>query len=145
MPTAKQFIEALNALRTDKELEKLERYFKGEDGSTKALGVKFGDVFKLAEEFMEMPLAEINILLDSDYYEVRMGAVSIMDFQARDKKTPPGQKKKIFDLYFARHDRLNNWDFVDRAAPHVVGEYLHDKERDILYTLAPPGKGGLPL
>jgi 3-methyladenine DNA glycosylase AlkD len=65
-----------------------------------------------------------------------MGAVSIMDFQARDKKLPSAQRKALFDLYLDRHDRLNNWDFVDRAAPSVIGDYLIDKDRDILYTLA---------
>ena len=33
-------------------------------------------------------------------------------------------------------DRINNWDLVDRAAPYVVGGYLFDKPRDILYELA---------
>ena len=83
-----------------------------------------------------MPLAEINNLLDSDYYELRMGAVSIMDFQARDKKVSRDRKKELFDLYLNRHDRLNNWDFVDRAAYNVIGRYLEDKPRDILYELA---------
>ncbi|CAI8705034.1 hypothetical protein [Chryseobacterium sp. IT-36CA2] len=49
--------------------------------------MKFDDVFAAAKESSEMPLVEINKLLDSDFYEVRMGAVSIMDFQARSKKT----------------------------------------------------------
>src|SRR5882724_11133140 len=35
-----------------------------------------------------------------------------------------------------RHDRINNWDLVDRSAPYVVGGYLFDKPRDILYKLA---------
>jgi 3-methyladenine DNA glycosylase AlkD len=81
-------------------------------------------------------LEEINQLLDSDFYEVRMGAVSIMDFQAGDKKTSVERKKELFDLYLKRHDRLNNWDFVDRAARNIIGEYLMDRPREILYQLA---------
>jgi hypothetical protein len=38
----------------------------------------------------------------------------------------------LFDLYRRRHDRVNNWDLVDLAAPYVVGGYLFDKPRDIL-------------
>ena len=83
-----------------------------------------------------MPLSEIDKLLDSVYYEVRMGAVSIMDFQARAKSTTAGQRKALYALYLGRHDRINNWDLVDRAAPYVVGGYLADKPRDILYSLA---------
>jgi len=65
-----------------------------------------------------------------------MGAVSIMDFQARARMTTPAQRKALFDLYIRRHDRINNWDLVDRAAPHVVGRYLSDRPRDLLYKLA---------
>ena len=134
--TAKEFIETLALFKNEKELNKAEKFFKGNDGITKSFGTKFGDVFSTAKEFSEMSLEEINKLLDSDFYEVRMGAVSIMDFQARRKKTSEGHKKALFDLYLNRHDRLNNWDFVDRAARSIIGEYLIDKPRDILYKLA---------
>src|SRR5262249_5912098 len=81
-------------------------------------------------------LVDIGRLLESPYYEVRMGAVSIMDFQARAKRTSAEQRRAIFDLYIRRHDRINNWDLVDRAAPHVVGGFLVDRSRDLLYRLA---------
>lgn len=136
MQTAKAFISKLEELKTEEELIKLTRFFKGNDGVTEALGVKFGVVFKTAKEFIEMPLSEINTLLDSKYYEIRMGAVSIMDYQAKSKKVPQAYKKKLFDLYLERHDRLNNWDFVDRGAYNIIGEFLLDKPRDVLYKLA---------
>lgn len=134
--TARQFIEKLSQLKSDQELGKVDKYFKGNDNTTKAFGVKFGDIFKTAEDFTQMPLTEINILLDSDYYEIRMGAVSIMDFRAKHKKTTAESKKELFELYLKRHDRLNNWDFVDRGAYNIIGEYLLDKPREILYQLA---------
>jgi 3-methyladenine DNA glycosylase AlkD len=134
--TAQQFIEKLSTFINDKEINKVEKFFKGNDGVTKHFGVKFRDVFTTAKEFSAMPLDEINTLLDSDFYEVRMGAVSIMDFQAGNKKTSEEKRKQLFNLYLIRHDRLNNWDFVDRAARNVIGEYLMDKPRDILYQLA---------
>jgi 3-methyladenine DNA glycosylase AlkD len=59
-----------------------------------------------------------------------------MDWQARSKKTPESRRKELFDLYIRRHDRINNWDLVDRSAPYVVGGYLFDKPRDVLYKLA---------
>lgn len=134
--TAKEFIKELSKLKSEKELNKAEKFFKGNDGKTKSFGVKFGDVFKLAKKFRLMNLDEINELLDSDYYEVRMGAVSIMDYQAREKKLPENRRKELYELYLNRHDRLNNWDFVDRASYNVIGRYLEDKPRDILYELA---------
>jgi 3-methyladenine DNA glycosylase AlkD len=85
---------------------------------------------------MDMPLTEIEKLLESPIHEARVGAVSIMDFQARSKKTSEQRRKELFDLYIRRHDRINNWDLVDRSAIYVVGRYLIDKPRDILYKLA---------
>jgi len=134
--TAKTFISELSKFKSEKELNKAERFFKGDHGKTKSFGVKFGDVFKTAKKYKDMSINEINKLLDSDYYEVRMGGVSIMDYQAKDKKIPEEHKKALFDLYLSRHDRLNNWDFVDRASYNVIGRYLEDKPRDIIYQLA---------
>jgi 3-methyladenine DNA glycosylase AlkD len=138
--TANNFIERLQKLQSKKELEKIQRYFKtgeGEYGNGDHLiGVQMGKVFALAKEFMLMPLDEVETLLENAIHEVRVGAVSIMDFQARDKKTSDEQKKELFDLYIRRHDRINNWDLVDRSAPYVVGGYLFDKPRHILYKLA---------
>lgn len=112
------------------------KFFHGNDGETRALGIKFGTVFKLAKKYTDLPLADIDDLLDSKFYEIRMGAVSIMDYQAKSQKVPQASKKALFNLYLHRHDRLNNWDFVDRGAPSIVGNYILDKPRDILYELA---------
>ena len=100
------------------------------------LGVRMGQVFALAKEFMDMPLEEVEKLLESPIHEMRVGAVSIMDFQARSKKTTEERRKELFDLYIKRHDRIDTWDLVDRSAPYVVGGYLFDKKRNILYKLA---------
>src|SRR5215204_5602874 len=134
--TAKTFIDQLSHLKSVAELKNVERFFWDENGSNKFLGIRMSNIFNSAKQFIEMPVNEIEKLLKSDYYEVRMGAVSIMDFQARNKKTTPAGKKELFDLYIQHHDRINNWDMVDRSAPYVVGGYLFDKPRTILYKLA---------
>lgn len=59
-----------------------------------------------------------------------------MDKQARRKRTPPERRRELYELYLRRHERIDNWDLVDLAAPHVVGGYLYDKPRDPLYELA---------
>ena len=137
---AERFIKRLKAHRSPDELKKIQRYFKSGDGEygegDKFIGVRMGQVFALAKEFIEMPPREIEKLLESPIHEVRVGAVSIMDWQARNKKTPEARRKELFDLYMRRHDRINNWDLVDRSAPYVVGGYLFEKPRDVLYKLA---------
>jgi 3-methyladenine DNA glycosylase AlkD len=138
--SADEFIAWLEALSSPEQAQGYLGYFKtgeGEYGEGDVfMGVGMGQVFALAKESIDMPLEEIEKLLESPIHEVRVGAVSIMDAQTRRKKTLPGQRKALFDLYIARHDRINNWDLVDRAAPFVVGSYLFDKPRDILYQLA---------
>ena len=79
---------------------------------------------------------EIEKLLESKIHEVRAGALSIMDKQARSKKTTPERRKELYDLYLRRHDRINNWDLVDVCSIHVIGGYLFDKPRKMLYKLA---------
>ena len=134
--TARGFISELSSIRSDAEAEKAKRFFADADPYNKFLGVRMGSLFAAAKKFMHMPLVEVEKLLESPYYESRMGAVSIMDFQARDKKTPAAKRKALFDLYISRHDCINNWDLVDRSAPHVIGGYLVDKPRKVLYKLA---------
>ncbi|HEU0253824.1 MAG TPA: DNA alkylation repair protein [Pyrinomonadaceae bacterium] len=136
----KKFVAALKKIAEPAAVKEVARYFRGDPNAhssdNKTLGVSFGKIFSLARQFTDMPLDEIETLLESPYYEVRMGAVSIMDFQARAKKITPEQRKALFDLYLRRHDRINNWDLVDRAAPFVVGGHLADKPRKVLYKLA---------
>jgi 3-methyladenine DNA glycosylase AlkD len=126
--------------RSPEEATKYLRYFKTGKGQygegDEFVGVRMGQVFALAKEFIEMPPGEIELLLESPIHEARAGALSIMDKQARGKRTPEHLRKELFDLYLRRTDRINNWDLVDLAAPHVVGGYLFDKPRDVLYTLA---------
>jgi 3-methyladenine DNA glycosylase AlkD len=138
--TAVQVVKALKALSSSGDVKNVSRFFRGNDeGSApdnKIMGVAFGKIFAVAKRFTQAPAGEIEKLLASPFYEVRMAAVSIMDFQARAKSTTPSQRKVLFGLYMRRHDRINNWDLVDRAAPHVVGRYLMDRPRDVLYRLA---------
>jgi 3-methyladenine DNA glycosylase AlkD len=93
-------------------------------------------IFALAKELMDMSSAEIERLLESPDHDVRVGAVSIMDWQARAKKTPAETRRELFELYIRRHDRIDTWGLVDRSAIWVVGEYLVDLPRDVLYELA---------
>jgi hypothetical protein len=133
--SAAQFVARLQAHRSPEELEKYRRYFKVGEGD-EFIGVRMGQVFALAKEFIELPPGEIEKLLDSPIHEVRAGGLSIMDKQARRGKTPASRRKELFDLYLRRTDRINNWDLVDVGAPYVVGGYLFDKPRDVLYELA---------
>jgi 3-methyladenine DNA glycosylase AlkD len=132
---SKQFLEQLKSHSSKEVALGMKRYFK-QNPDDVFIGVRMGEVFKLAKEFSEMELDEVEKLLESEIHEARVGAVSILDYLARKKKTTPEKRKEIFDLYLRRHDRIDNWDLVDRAAIYVIGGYLADKDRSILYKLA---------
>ena len=138
--TAKQFMEKLQSMQSAAELQKIQRYFKSGKGQygegDQFIGVRMGSLFALGKEFAEMPITEIEKLLESPIHEARAGAVSIMDKAARNKKTTEGRRKEFFDLYMKRHDRINNWDLVDLGCLHMTGSYLYNKPHDILYKLA---------
>ena len=123
--SAREFIDNLARLSPEKG-----------DGSAAFSGIAMGRIFELAGKSAGMPLDEVEVLLDSSHHSVRVGAVSIMDAQARDRKTTPERRRELFDLYIRRHDRIDTWDLVDRAAIHVVGDYLLDQPREILDELA---------
>jgi 3-methyladenine DNA glycosylase AlkD len=141
--TAANFITRLYVLQSDDELQKIQRYFKSDEGQyghgDKFIGVKMGQLFTLAKEFIGMPTNEIEKLLESEIHEARAGAMSIIDKWSREKKINDARRKEHFDLYIRRHDRINNWDLVDLGALNAIGNYLYDKPREVLYKLAVSG------
>jgi 3-methyladenine DNA glycosylase AlkD len=138
--TATEFTKCLKAMQSDDELRKIQRYFKFEAGKQLKddyfIGVRMGSIFELAREFIDMPVDEVEKLMESPIHEVRAGGMSIMGQAAKNKKCPAERLTELYDLYIRRHDRIDNWDLVDLAAYYVVGKYLENKPRDILYKLA---------
>lgn len=133
--TAERFNQRLEALASQAERDKYKRYFKFGDDEV-FIGVRMGQVFDLAKEFIDLPTAELEKLLQSTVHESRAGACSVMGKSAAHKRSTDNRRAELYDLYLRRHDRVNNWDLVDLAARDVVGGYLRDRPRDILYQLA---------
>jgi len=129
------------ASRSNDDLTVLARFFKTGPGQYAE-----GDIFigvtvpanrKICKKYHEMDVVEIEKTLDSPVHEMRLAAVMIMAEQA--KKGNEALKKALYDLYLRRSDRINNWDIVDASCRDVVGEYLINKPRDLLYKLAKSG------
>jgi len=131
--TASEFVGQLMSLGGPGSPSRAETASPGND---RPVTLRMGDVFALAKRFIDLEPDQIEELLESSVHEVRVGAVSIMDFQARRRGTPTRRREALYQLYLRRHDRIDDWDLVDRAAPSVVGQYLDDKPRDPLYRLA---------
>lgn len=136
--TAAAFIAALRAEASEAERVKYERYFPlaSMRPGDAFVGVPMGRVFALAGEFAEMPLHEIEALLESDIHEARAGAVKVLALRASARGAREHSRTESFELYLRRHDRIDSWDLVDLGAPYIVGPYLFDKPRDLLDQLA---------
>ena len=95
--SAADVISALLEAADAAERTRVARVFKGADSETRFLGVPMRQVFGVAKRFTNLDLRNVETLLDDPHYEVRMAGVSILDFNARDKKLPPEERKAIYD------------------------------------------------
>jgi 3-methyladenine DNA glycosylase AlkD len=98
------------------------------------IGVTVPDQRKVAKQFFELPLGEIQILLKSKIHEHRLTALIILvyQYQKGDEKI----REKIFTFYLTNTSRVNNWDLVDCSCRDIVGEHLQKRSRKLLYTFA---------
>ncbi|WP_344249261.1 DNA alkylation repair protein [Isoptericola hypogeus] len=105
-------------------------------GDGEVLGVRMGTLFDIAKCYTALPLDEVHRLLDEPGYEPRLAAFCVLDFAVRRPRAADDEREARYRLYLDRHDRIDTWDMVDRAAPRVVGAFLRDRSRAPLFELA---------
>lgn len=88
----------------------------------------------VAKRHKTADMATVKALLDSEWHEARLCALLIL--VEKMKKADADSAKDIVETYLASTARINNWDLVDLSASYIVGAYLLDKPRDLLYRLA---------
>lgn len=74
------------------------------------------------------------MLVRSEFHEERLTGLLILTY--RYPKSTPEQKEALFNFYVAHVPWINNWDLVDVTAPNIVGAWLQDRPRDLLYEWA---------
>ncbi|GHU62811.1 DNA alkylation repair protein [Bacteroidia bacterium] len=114
-------------------------FFKTGKGQYAEGDVMLGIVVPLTRDVVkkcpELPFSEIQLLLDSEYHEVRLAGLLLLVKQFKKAKGEE-EKKKIFDFYLRNARKANNWDLVDVTCRDVIGLYLLDKtDRSALYRL----------
>ena len=116
----------------------LSRFFKtgkGQYGEGDVfLGITVPEQRKVAKRYDNLPLDDLQELLNSEIHEHRFTALVILI--AKYRKAEESRKNEIFEFYLKNIENINNWDLVDLSAPRIVGDYLINKERPILYNLA---------
>lgn len=132
-------ISDLQKNRNPSKAKLLQRFFKtgrGEYGEGDVfLGVMVPAQRKIAKKYYkEISLSEIAELLKTNIHEYRLTALIILSMKAsRDNET---FRKDYCDFYLNNTKYINNWDLVDVTCVKIVGEYLVNKDRAVLYKLA---------
>ena len=121
--------------------EFLPRFFKTLPG-----GYAEGDVFvgvsvpnarAVAHKYRDLPISQVNHLLHSGIHEHRLTALLIL--VDKFTKADPAGREKIVRFYLGNLKHINNWDLVDLSADKILGAYLFDKDRTVLYELSDSG------
>ncbi len=138
--TAKFILNELLSVANPEKAKFLQGFFKTGKGQYAEgdvfLGIVVPNIRDIVKTNKELPLSEIQILLDSEYHEARLAGLLFLVQQFKKSKKEE-EKKEIFDFYLKNAQRANNWDLVDVTCRDVIGRYLLDKgDRDVLYKLA---------
>ena len=126
-----QFVDPIKA-------EHSKRFFKsgkGEYGEGEIfLGINVPNQRIIAKKYAQMPLTEIEILLQNKYHEARLTAVMLLVY--RINTCSDLELEPVVQLYLKNLEFVNNWDLVDSSCHQILGRFLEHKERDLLYDLA---------
>jgi 3-methyladenine DNA glycosylase AlkD len=134
----KKLREDLNLYANPSKADGLKRFFKtgkGQYGEGDIfLGIQVPDARKIVRKYAGIPLEDTLCLLSSRIHEERLIALLIMVEKA--KRADEAGKETLYKKYLENTQYINNWDLVDLSADKIVGSYLFDKPKDILYSLA---------
>lgn len=112
----------------------LSRFFKTGKGQYGEGDIFLGIVVPvqriIAKKHKDISLKEVQKLLNSKIHEYRLIAFFILIEKYKE------DKELVYNKYIKNFRNINNWDLVDLTAPKIMGDFLKDKNRDILYSLA---------
>lgn len=127
----------LNLLKNPEKQKILSSFFKtgkGQYGEGDIfLGIPVPQQRKVTKKFFNISLNDLQELLNSRIHEYRLTALLIL--VEKYKKANNETKSLIFNFYLKNTKNIDNWDLVDLSAPKIVGEFLSDKDKSILYKL----------
>ena len=123
----------------------LSRFFKTGPGQygegDKFLGIKVPVTREVVKEcWREIGFDELEECISSEYHEVRLAALLTLVEVFKHAKKNPALQQQCIDFYLSHTAFINNWDLVDLSCYPLLGEWLLDKDRTLLYDLARDGK-----
>lgn len=125
-------VKTLRALANKKKAETHSKFFK-ETKNNIFIGVTIPQIRKLAKQFLSLDFASLKKLMHSNIHEERSLAHAIL--VSRFKKAEKEEQQKIFNFYIKNRKAIRTWNGVDDSAPYIVGAYLFEENKELLYVL----------
>ena len=123
----------------------LSRFFKTGKGQygegDKFLGIKVPvtrDVVKQC--WQDTSFDDLEACICSEYHEIRLAALLALVQIFKHAKKDKVLQQCCVDFYLSHTEFINNWDLVDLSCYELLGVWLLDKDRTLLYDLARDGK-----
>lgn len=118
--------------------EFLQRYFKTGPGQygegDRFRGIKVPVIRKIAKKAYGLPFDDVVNLLHSSWHEDRLLALFVLTKRFTDGDEE--ERQKIYRTYLDHSPEINNWDLIDLSAPAVLGGFLYERDRKILFDMA---------
>jgi len=115
-----------------------QRFFKSGEGEygegDRFLGIRVPLIRSEVKKFRNLSINETLKLLKSEFHEVRLFALLML--VAKFNQGPAETRGAIYNHYLTHLPYINNWDLIDSSAPYIIGAWLADKNKALLYELA---------
>lgn len=143
MLTLQNFKSSLLKYADKRRADDLARFFQTHPGGYGEgdifLGIKVPDQRSVSKQFYkDLGFDEISLLLNENIHEHRLTAVFMLVLKYEKAKTEE-EKQSVVDCYLKNISGVNNWDIVDSSCHRILGPWLMDKDKDLLYDFAASG------
>lgn len=127
------------------QVEGLSRFFKTGKGQygegDRFLGIKVPVTRKVVKQcWQQTSFDDLETCISSEYHEVRLAALLTLVQIFKHAKNDKALQRQCIDFYLFHTQYINNWDLVDLSCYELLGVWLLDKDRTLLYNLARNGK-----
>ena len=123
----------------------LSRFFKTGKGQygegDKFLGIKVPVTREVVKQcWQETSFEDLETYVTSEYHEMRLAALLTLVQIFKHAKKDITLQQQCVAFYLTHTQYINNWDLVDLSCYELLGTWLLDKDRTLLYDLARDGK-----
>lgn len=137
--------DSIFAKQDPSQVEGLSRFFKTGKGQygegDRFLGIKVPVTREVVKRcWQDTSFDDLDICVCSEYHEMRLAALLALVQVFRHAKKDQSMQQRCIDFYLSHTDFINNWDLVDLSCYELLGTWLLDKDRTLLYDLARNGK-----